>query len=189
MPGKKRVTPIVQEVYREHVKHFGEPADIITFDDGKPLDGFPNHIDVFVWDADDSCDITAFSTIGMSDVPLPKATHRCELHFSVRKLLNAKQKNQVAFFLANLAMYPFQIGTALDWWHTLSEPGKIPLFTSTECILLHPRFVKEGWDTIKTRECDVHLLNVVPITREEKDLKQISAILDRIADVDMFLPR
>jgi hypothetical protein len=142
-----------------------------------------------IWNANDECDITTFATIGMASLPLPKANHRVELHFAVRKSLEQSQISDVSCFLANLAMYPFQIGEPIDWWHTLSHPGEIPLFSTAKCLLLHPRFVKEGWDSIATDEGDVHILNAVPITKEEKDLRIVSAILDRLSEVDIFEPR
>ncbi len=182
-------SPILQKVYHEHIEHFGEPSSSTFFDDAKQTEGFPNRVDVFVWDADSKCDMTTFSTIGMAALPLPKASHRAELHFAVRRSLGRKETRDVSRFLANLAMYPFQIGEPLDWWHTLSDPGDIPLFETTKCVLLHPRFVEDGWDSIATDEREVHILNVVPITREEKDLRKVSLIMERLAEVDMFEPR
>ena len=182
--------PILRKIYHEHIEHFGEPAHSIVFDDRKQQsDGLPSRIDVLIWIPDDQCEMTTFATIGMASLPLPKATHRAELHFAVRRSLDQTQIQEVSHFLANLAMYPFQIGEPLDWWHTLSNPGQIPLFFTAKCLLLHPRFVKDGWDTIITEEADVHILNVVPITQEEKDLRNVSAILDRIQKVDIFEPR
>jgi hypothetical protein len=182
--------PLLRKIYREHIEHFGEPAHSIVFDDRKQQnDGFPSRIDVLIWIPDDQCEMTTFATIGMASLPLPKARHRAELHFALRRSLDQKQMHAVSRFLANLAMYPFQIGEPLDWWHTLSNPGQIPLSLTTTCVLLHPRFVKDGWDIITTDEGDVHILNVVPITTEEKELREVSAILDRIQEVDIFEPR
>jgi hypothetical protein len=180
---------ILQQIYRAHIEHFGEPDHSIVFDDARQIDGFPDRIDVLIWNPDNECDITTFATIGMASLPLPKARHRAELHFAVRKELEQRQISDVSRFLANLAMYPFQIGEPLDWWHTLNNPGEIPLFLTAKCVLLHPRFANDGWDSIVTGEGDVHILNVVPITREEKDLREISAILDRLQEVDIFEPR
>src|SRR5215831_14185895 len=181
--------PVLQQIYRAHIEHFGEPDCSLVFDDGKQIDGFPSRVDVFIWNPDDESDMTTFATIGMASLPLPKASHRAELHFAIRKSLDQKEIHGVSYFLANLAMYPFQIGEPLDWWHTLSNPGEIPLFLTAKCVLLHPRFVKEGWDSITTDEGDVHILNVVPITQSEKDLRKVSAILDRLQEVDIFEPR
>lgn len=180
---------ILQQIYRAHIEHFGEPNRSVVFDDRKQIDGFPNRVDVLIWYPNGECDITTFATIGMASLPLPKANHRAELHFAIRKSLEQSQIKDVSRFLANLAMYPFQIGEPLDWWHTLSRPGEIPLFSTAKCLLLHPRFVNEGWDSIATDEGDVHILNAVPITKEEKDLREVSAILDRLGEVDIFEPR
>ena len=143
-----------------------------VFDDGKPLAGFPARIDVFIWDPTDDCNMSTFSTIGMSAIPL-QATHRAEVHFSIRRLLSNSEKHDAARFLANLAMYPFSIDEPLDWWHTISRPGNIPLYRAAECVLLHPRFANGGWDSIATSEGEVRLWNVVPITQEERALRNI----------------
>jgi hypothetical protein len=179
---------ILQQIHRAHIEHFGEPDQPLVFDGARQIDGFPDRVDVLIWNPDDECDITTFATIGMASLPLPKANHRAELHFAVRKSLEQRQLSDVSRFLTNVAMYPFQIGEPLDWWHTPSNPSEIPLFLTAKC-LLHPRFVNDGWDSIATNEGDVHILNVVPITKEEKDLREISAILDRLDEVDVFEPR
>lgn len=180
---------ILQDVYGAHVDHFGEPNDSWVFDDGKRSDIYPNRIDVLVWGATTDCDITTFSTIGMSDREMLGAEHRAELHFAVRLTLPEEDRVAIARFLANLAMYPFQIGSFLDWWHIIADPGKIPLYSCAHCVLLHPRFVQSGWDTIQTAEGEVHILNVIPITREERALKEKARIADALSSVDMFSPR
>ena len=86
--------PILREVYRQHLEHFGEPTNSIRFDDGKKQAGWPDLIDVFIWDPEPDLDITTFSTIGMSAEPLPGVSHRAELHFAVRQQINPEvQKN------------------------------------------------------------------------------------------------
>jgi len=61
-------------------------------------------------------------------------------------------------------------------------------------VLFHPRFVEDGWDTVAYNEQEVRLLNVVPITPEERQLKNdsgIDALFDHWADtnIDFFAPR
>ncbi|WP_367872192.1 suppressor of fused domain protein [Luteolibacter sp. Populi] len=181
--------PFLREVYREHVDHFGEPTDSIVFDDDISCEGYPARIDILIWDADDHCDMTTFSTIGMSSVPMPKAAYRAELHFAVRRHLDDKDKHRIARFLANLAMYPFQVGDPLDWWHTLRDPGPIPLYDTASCALLYPRFVEDGWDTSMIGDQEVRFLNVIPITPTEKDLREIDLIEDALSGLDIFEPR
>ncbi|WP_035615173.1 suppressor of fused domain protein [Haloferula sp. BvORR071] len=181
--------PFLREVYREHIDHFGEPTDSIVFDDRVPCAGYPERIDVLIWDADDDCDMTTFATIGMSSIPLPNAIYRAELHFAVRRHLDANGKQELGRFLANLAMYPFQTGEPLDWWHTLRDPGSIPLYQAASSALLHPRFVDEGWDTSMIGDQEVRILNVVPITPTERNLRQINLIQDTLAGIDIFEPR
>ncbi len=180
---------ILQQIYRDHLDHFGEPSHSIVFDDGKQRDGFPDRVDVMVWDPDEECDITTFATIGMATLLMPRAKHRAELHFAIRRLLTGSERASVAKFMANLAMYPFQIGEAVDWWHTIANPGAIPLFTAAQCVLFHPRFIEDGWDNIQTDDGEVHLLNIIPITLEEKDLRKIDAILESLEGTDIFTPR
>ncbi|MES2697682.1 MAG: suppressor of fused domain protein [Verrucomicrobiota bacterium] len=183
------VSQIAKEVYHAHVDHFGEPADSWKFDDGKRSDVFPDRIDVMFWPTDADCGISTFATVGMSDRPMVGANYRVELHFSLRLSLQRAAAAPVARFLANLAMYPFQIGAALDWWHTISQPGPIPFFREASCVLLHPHFVPNGWDAISTKSGDVRILNVVPITPAEKALKMKSRIADALSGIDVFSPR
>ena len=181
--------PFLRDVYREHINRFGEPTDSIVFDDETPRAGYPERIDILIWDADDDCDITTFATIGLSSLPMPKAPYRAELHFAVRRHLDAREKQQFAGFLANLAMYPFQTEEPLDWWHTLRDPGSIPLHHTASCILLHPRFVEDGWDTSMIGDQEVRILNAIPITQQERELRQINLIQDALGGLDIFEPR
>jgi hypothetical protein len=180
---------ILTEVYQAHVEHFGEPDESWVFDDGKNGGAYPDRIDVLVWRPTDECEIATFATIGMSDRPMIGAAHRAELHFAIKARLEQREEHSIARFLANLAMYPFQIGSFLDWWHTISQPGVIPFFSRARCVLLHPEFVRDGWSWIETSVSDVRILNVVPITEEEEALKEKSRIADALSVVDILTPR
>jgi hypothetical protein len=148
-----------------------------------------------IWRPNDSIDIGTFSTIGMAARPMVDADYRAELHFSVRrKSFTEAEEHQIALFLANLATYPFHYGTRLNWWHSLRDPGSIPLYSVGMSVLFHPRFVKDGWDTITHDQQKVRLLNVVPITQEERQLRSdsgLDALCDRWADlnIDLFTPK
>lgn len=181
--------PILQEAYRQHIDHFGDPTGSIVFDDGKQMSGFPERIDVFTWVPDAECDITTFATIGMAAMPMAGAEHRAELHFAVRRELTNDEIHKASVYLANLAMYPFYHSTYFDWWHTLSDTGPVPFYTEAQCILLHPRFVEDGWDGFETDGQRVKILNVVPVTRRELESGNASGILDRLDGIDIFTPR
>lgn len=189
---------LVRAVYIDHVDHFGEPDHSIRFGDGTARKGeehFPPRIDVMIWRPDDSVDIGTFATIGMAERPMDDADYRTEMHFAVRrKSFTEQEEYQIALFLANLATYPFHYRTHLDWWHSLRDVGKIPLFSDGMSVLLHPRFIEDGWDTLIYKEQEVRLLNVIPITPEERQLKNdsgIDALFESWADrnIDLFAPR
>jgi hypothetical protein len=139
-----------------------------------------------------------FLTIGMAVFPLPEVTYRAELHFAVRKSLTHEEQHAVSRWLANIAVYPFHRGEPLDWWHTMSNPGDVPLYSTAKCVLLG-RYTKKGWDAkngfwdlLSTDEGDIRILTVVPITREEKDLGRftgLGAIRERLEAIDIFTPR
>jgi hypothetical protein len=186
------------------MERFGEPATSIVYDntnrstaldDPRQAGSIPDRIEVFIWEPDDKHDLTMFLTIGMSVSTLPKVTYRAELHFSVRKSLTHEEQHAVSRFLANIAVYPFVTGVPLDWWHTMSDPGDVPLYSTAKCVLL-ARHTKKGWDNKKgwwdllsTDEGDIRILTVVPITREEKGLGRLDAIRERLEAIDIFTPR
>jgi hypothetical protein len=189
------------------MNRFGEPVTSIVFDssnrsialyDRNHARSLPDRIEVFIWNPDDKHDVTMFLTIGMAVFPLPKVTYRAELHFAVRKLLTHEEQHAVSCFLANLAVYPFLNGVAFDWWHTMSNPGDVPLYSTAKCLLLG-RYTKKGWDNkngwwdlLTTDEGDIRILTVVPITQEEKDLAGtigLGAIRERLDAIDIFTPR
>jgi hypothetical protein len=184
-------SPIVRQVYREHIEHFGEPDRSIVYEDHDPPHGRPARVDVFVWQAPADVDVTAFATIGMAAAPMSGADHRTELHFSIRRSLDPRSVGETSKFLANLAIHPFLNGTSFDWWHKVRDPGQIPLFSSATAVLFHPRFVQTGWDTIELDGVLVKILNVVPITADEYEMRPVSQLLDHWtkAGIDLFAPR
>ena len=199
MPPKQTApSELVRAVYHGHVDHFGEPDHSIRFGDGTNREGeehFPPLIDVMIWRPDDEVDIGTFSTIGMAERPLNDAEYRVELHFSIRGMtFSEEEEHQVALFLANLATYPFHFRTRIDWWHSLRDAGQIPLFSEGMSVPFHPSFDAHEWDTITHGEQVVRLLNVVPITPTERELKNTSgldALFDHWSDreIDLFAPR
>ena len=195
MTKESRPSALSCQVYQQHIEHFGEPHDGIVFDDSTAANALPDHlpprIEVLVWHPTPDLDISTFSTIGMSDKPMRDAEHRAELHFAVRMKLSPHEINACARFLANVANYPFHYGTHFDWWHKLLDPGAIPLFVNAKSILLHPRFVDDGWDHIHCEDgTHVKLLNVMPISAEAYKLKSRQELMDYLWDElgDPFTP-
>jgi hypothetical protein len=184
-------SPLIRQVYREHLERFGEPDDAITYDDDEQSYGQPTRISIVVWRRSAEVDVTTFSTIGMAAFPMPGAGHRAELHFTIRSDVDRAMVGAVSKFLANLAIHPFLNDTFFDWWHKLRYPGQIPLFREATAVLFHPRFVKAGWDMIKFNGVRVKILNVVPVTADEYGIDYVTDLIEhwRRTDVDLFAPR
>jgi hypothetical protein len=184
-------SPLIRQVYREHLERFGEPDDAVTYDDDEQSYGQPTRISVVVWRRSAEVDVTTFSTIGMAAFPMPGAGHRAELHFTIRSDVDRAMVGAVSKFLANLAVHPFLNDTFFDWWHKLRYPGQIPLFREATAVLFHPRFVKAGWDMIKFNGVLVKILNVVPVTADEYGIDHVTDLIEhwRRTDVDLFAPR
>jgi len=187
---------IVKKVYKEHIEKFGEPTQSFRYDNPPNNDGitYPPFVDIMVWFPDEDVNITTFATIGMSDRKMKGVEHRVELHMAVEGILDENTIGKLAIFLANLSLYPFMNSTHFDWWHTIPDAGKIPGFISTESLLLHPSFVKDGWDIICTEWGHIKIINVVPITKKDQQLskeKGINYLLNYLSDNDInyFEPR
>jgi hypothetical protein len=192
-----RPSQIVKSVYKEHINRFGEPNNSVRFGDGEPVKGeehLPSFVDVFIWKSDEEVDINTFSTIGMSDKDMNGADFRSELHFSVRGHLTDAEITKINTFLANISVYPFIQDTHFDWFQLLSNPGQIPCFDKATSILFHPAFIENGWDTIENEEKLVKILNVVPITEDERQImkdKGFSALAEHFEknNIDLFQRR
>src|SRR5215813_9942619 len=96
-------SPLIRQVYREHLERFGEPDDAITYDNDEQSYGQPTRISVVVWHRSVEVDVTTFSTIGMAALPMPGAGHRAELHFTIRRDVDPPSIDAISKFLANLA--------------------------------------------------------------------------------------
>ncbi len=183
---------ILKKLYDEHLEHFGEPDESIVFDAPPPPDdSFPSRMDVFIWRANEDCDVTTFATIGMASRPMHGAQHRVELHFGIRDSLSPAYEKKVAAFMANLALYPFFHQTRFGWWHRLREPGVIPMFPSCTSLFFHPRFVADGWDTVVFESTEIKLLNIIPITQAEYELGSGQKALEVMEEneLDFLKPR
>lgn len=172
MPEPGRPTARMKRLYRQYAERLGDPTDVWEFDPAD-LPAPPSTLtykNVAVWPADDECDVTTFLTLGMSDRLMPDTESRTELHMGVRAPLDKRQRQAVAGFLANLTEYPFENALALDWWHVLNNPGRIPEFPNCRHLIFHPRLTAAGFDTVDDPEGEVKLLAVVPITPHERHL-------------------
>jgi len=180
---------IVKTVYDEHIRNYGEPDESFVFEDPEPALGVPGRIDIMAWNTDDPNDRPTLSTIGMSDKPMKGANHRAELHFAIRKQLTKEERKKLGQFLSNLALYPFLTNSYFDWWHTISDPGNIPFFHRAIGVWFLPPFVPQGLARIKVESTEIRILNVVPVTKEEMDLKNIKQRLQALEGIDIFTPR
>jgi len=90
-----------------------------------------------------------------------------------------------------LAIHPFLNATFFDWWHRVLNPGSIPVFAEATSVLFHPKFVQTGWDTIEFEGTLVKILNVIPITRDEYEMRPLFRLFDHWTKIgiDLFEPR
>jgi hypothetical protein len=189
-----KVSKLITKVYRDHVKNYGEPDKSIRFGNGTCIEGeehIPSIIDILIWLPDKDVDITTFATIGMSDKPMSEVDYRAELHFAIRANLEEKEIAEVSAFLANIAVHPFLHRTYLDWYHIIN-PEEIPQFKDTTSILFFSAFVDGGWETIQADKQTVKILNLIPITAQEKEIVKnqgVNALLTHLETekIDMFL--
>lgn len=179
----------------------GEPVDLWVYEPraGQPIPDQPptnrptlKH--VMVWPADDEVDVSTFQTIGMSERTIPDADYSAELHMGIRAFLRKPERERVSRYLANVAEYAFDHQRALDWWHTVSNPGEIPHFPGCKHLMLHPRFTEEGFDTVPDADGVVKVFFVVPITPLERHLlvdHGRDEFIDYVADkeIDLFSDR
>jgi len=168
---KPRPTEKMKRLYHQLVDRWGEPTDLFVFDAREiehplclPLLFVPT------WVADEQCDVTAFNTLGMSNLRMKGADYFTELHFAYRGCLSERRRLSVARKLADVAEYPFENTLKLDWWEIIPKTGEIPAFPGCRHLLLHTKFKKEGFDTIDDEEGLVKLLYVVPITPKERHI-------------------
>jgi Suppressor of fused protein (SUFU) len=172
MPEPGRPTPRMKRLYHQYRERLGDPLDLWVFDPAD-LPAPPSTLtykNVAVWPADAECEVTSVLTLGMSDRLMPGTDYRTELHMGIRAPLDKDQRLAMARFLANIAEYPFENARALDWWHVLLSPGRIPGFPGCPHLLFHPRLTDAGFDTVDDPEGQVKLLAVVPITPHERHL-------------------
>ncbi|MDQ3033126.1 MAG: DUF2199 domain-containing protein [Myxococcota bacterium] len=149
---------------------FGEEDDGIRFD-GRDATSPPPVplVDVLIWRPSDSRGLTTFVTLGMAAQPMPSSAMRAELQMTIRDVWGPDSERSIAMFLANLCCYAWDIGAALDHWRTVGNVGAVPLFPGCTAVLLRPPLVGPE-DDISTRSGPVRVLQVMPITQQERTL-------------------
>ena len=161
-------SPIVRAMYEELIRRFGEPTGACTFTDAPGSDeSWPQRIDVLHWADEEDWDINTFATVGMCDRPMRHVEHRCELHFSIRGSFETLDVLKVCAFCANLAAYPFANETSFNWTEVILAPGEIPHFLNCCCVMLHPGFYEDSWDTMEFEGVKIKIMNLVPLTPNE----------------------
>ncbi|NUM79633.1 suppressor of fused domain protein [bacterium] len=186
---------LMRFVFDEHVAHYGEPDIHFRFDAHAAINkSVLDYLDVFVWRPTPEIPMTTLSTMGMGERAMIGCPHRCEIHWTIRGSMSEQEESDAAAFLANIATWPFLNNNHFDYWHVLPDVGHIPQFENCSSIIFHPAFKKGGWDQVVQKEMTVKLLNLIPISANEKELAITSGVgvmLDRMYDqgVDIFKDR
>ncbi|WP_436527506.1 suppressor of fused domain protein [Actinoplanes sp. HUAS TT8] len=182
---------VLRDVFLAHQKHWGEEDGGFLFED--PAGPLPR-IDVLIYRPTARIGLTSFTTIGMAGRPMPSTpgpgasgrlelsgpggSGRAELQFSRRGALTERAENEIARQLANLAVHPFRAGTQLDWGHLIGLGQEFPTFPGCHAVFLSGPLTENARDYIRTVEGPVRILNVIPITDQERDLGRALPPLD-----------
>jgi hypothetical protein len=185
----------MKRMYHHLVKHrWGEPGDLVVFDRSRAaIPGALAQVHVAIWDADESCDVTTFMTLGMSELQMPNRDDRAELTLGVRGPLAGDTRGRIPMFMANVAEYPFTNRRTLNYWERLTQPGEIPGFPDCAQLLLAPMFGETPLRFPAPDE-DVRVLSLIPITAREGDILKEhgpEGFFDywKKSGVDLFAPR
>jgi hypothetical protein len=176
----------MKRLHQQLVERWGDADDIFDFREG---------LHVANWHAgEDEEDVTSFFTLGMSERRMKGADYLSELTLAVRGAISAKDRRNLAGFLADVAEYPWDWDRKLDVWERLVNPGTIPLFPDCPHLLLAPSFGEVPFNRFAAPDDDVKILYVIPITAKEGHLlKEHSrdAFLDHLEEhaIDLFSPR
>jgi hypothetical protein len=95
-----------------------------------------------------------------------------ELLFWVQGRLSESLERNIAEFLANLALFPFFDAIRFSWWTSMRLDAVLPGYKTCNAVVLHPPFQENGWAQMQSPWGDIQLLNVVPITEEEVEVKE-----------------
>ncbi len=164
---------VLRDVFHAIRQTWGEEDDGITFDNGpQPV----SRLDVLVHRAHGSMSLTTFTTIGMSIAPMPVGRpdgpsgggQRAELRLARRGWLSNEDEHAVAAQLANLAAYPWDSGAPIDWGHLVGLPREFPAFPGCAAAFLSGPLTATDKDYFSTAEGPVRVIQVVPITADER---------------------
>ena len=163
-------------IYLEHLTRLGKPSGYFSFNSRVATYDIPAEIVVFYWENSGREPVTVFGSLGMSSFAMQDGAF-AEIHLSVRGSLNTDQIMQFCRFVANFAIYPFFHGVAIDWWHLIIDVGKIPVFSDSFSLLIHPEFPFDNWAIINIGDEHVKILNIIPLTESEAYIVQNKGIL------------
>jgi len=177
-------------IYLEHLNRLGRPKGYFSFSSRINTVDSPPEIIVFYWVPSGPKPVTVFSTLGMSYFPMADGEY-AEIHYAVRGILHDKQIMEFCRFMASFALYPFFHNFAVDWWHLVVNVGKVPVFSDSFSLLIHPEFPNDNWARINIGDDCVKIFNLVPLTKKESNIVQDEGILELIdymneKNIDIF---
>lgn len=157
-----------EELRQQYRQNFGDESAFFKLQGSDRAD-LPPEMEILLWHPDQFSDLTTLATLGMSDRVMPGG-QRAELHFAWAGQLSREQESEMVEFLANLALFPFLSGQGAHLWQVIELDGEIPHFRGKKALLFHPPFHEDGWALAQSSQGDVRILNVVPISDDEKTL-------------------
>lgn len=169
-----------EEIRQQYNQNFGPESAFFKLQ-GEDNSKLPSQIELLLWHPDSYSDLSTLATLGMSDLPMAEG-ERAELHLAWEGKLSENEEKSLVEFLANLALYPFLSGQKAHWWQVIELDGDIPCFKNKKALLFHPPFHEEGWAQIECSDTLVRILNVVPLSEDEKLLAihhGINSLTDR----------
>ena len=192
----RKISKLATKLYQEHLAMFGPPSatfDYKTNQSDRDL-GCPSHIQVLFWEPDNELNLTRFATVGMSDNTLDDDEHRAELHFSLIADLKPAEADTCSEFIVAVALSAFKTNNEFVWWSKITTEVPVPIFSDSTQLLLHPAFVKDGWDTIESGDRVVKIMNLVALTKEDSeraDREGLTNLLNHLYDnnTSFFEPR
>src|SRR6185312_2339762 len=119
----------------------------------------------------------------MPDSPGPGGGGRAELQLSHLGSLEPDVERALAARLADVAIYPWHTGKQINWGHVVGLAGDIPGFAGCSAVFLSGPLTPNGRDYIRTQDDAVRIINVIPITEEERAQARTMAPIPFIQDL------
>ncbi|MEV6323808.1 suppressor of fused domain protein [Nocardia sp. NPDC051787] len=187
--------PVLRGIYRDLQKTWGPEDGGYVFENGPgPVD----RLDVLVYRPTDTVPMTLFATIGMSVEAMPSTPgaggdQRAELRFGRRGSLSREEEGAVAKQLANIAIFPWNGGSGLAWGHVVGIDNDFPTFAGCRAVFLSGPLTENSQDCLWVGDDVVRILNVVPITEDERAraraMRPGDFIYELMDEVDIFSAR